>query len=55
MKVCIEGTTEELINLCELVVYGRASRYPAKDTNKDGRFPAPNETEIPNRFREEGV
>ena len=48
MKVTIKGTTEELLDLAQLLVWGRGYRNTAQ---RDVRA----RDDIPNRYREEGV
>lgn len=55
MKVTIEGTAEEMFEVAELIVYGRASRDSVRGP-KDRDTPTRNVgDDVPNRFREEGV
>ena len=60
MKVTIEGTAEELLDLVEIIAYGRDSlraiRVP-KNTDTSRRDVGVVQTgdDVPNRYREEGV
>lgn len=54
MKVTIEGTTEEIIALSDLLGYGKISCYTVRDPARDdGKIQTGDD--VPNRFREEGV
>lgn len=64
MKVTIEGTTEEMLEVAELIAYGRAYRGSIRgpkdrDTATDGgrvyAEPVRPGDDVPNRDREEGV
>lgn len=60
MKVTVEGTAEELLDLAELLTLGRTSRRAIevpKHTNASARDVRAIRArdEMPNRFREEGV
>ena len=57
MKVTIKGTTEELLDLAQLLVWGRGYRdfkEASKNTNT-ARQDVRARDDVPNRFREEGA
>ena len=57
MKVTIEGTAEEILDLNELLALGRDShrfQRRSKNINSTAREIPPGD-DVPNRFREEGV
>lgn len=56
MKVTVEGTAEELLDLVELLALGKGCRS-SKNTNTARRDVRDLQArdDVPNRFREEGV
>lgn len=60
MKVTIEGTTEEMLEVAKLLTIGRTSRHAFEvpkntDTTRRDVGDIQARDNIPNRFREEGV
>jgi hypothetical protein len=59
MKICIEGTAEELSDVAELLAIGRTARHAAEAPKKQvvevPRRIVRAEDDIPNRDREEGA
>ena len=60
MKVTVEGTTEEFLEMAELIAYGRAYQhsrgtYKYTDTTTRNVGDVQAGDDVPNRFREEGV
>ena len=55
MKVTIEGTTEDILDLTELLAIDRDARRTIEVTRNIVRGTIPPRDNVPNRFREEGV
>lgn len=55
MKVTVEGTAEEMLEVAELIAYGRAYRSSLRGPKDRDTTTRNVGDDIPNRFREEGV
>lgn len=55
MKVTVEGTAEELLDLAELLAMGRDTRRSIEVPKNIDRGTIRARDDVPNRFREEGV